>query len=691
MNQRYLLILLLGMCVASTLHAQDSIRLADTKEEKELSVELNPVVVTGTGTHQRLKNTPAPVEVITANDIKRAGITDFQQAMTMMLPSLSFSPNAMGSFLMMNGLSNKYVLILVNGKKLIGDMSNNIDLARIDMSRVKRIEVLNGAASSLYGSDAIAGVINIITDEPKDIIRMSTDTKYEEYGQFTQSVNVDVATKMFASYTSYRHEQTDGWQQNPLAYKNAETLEAEPTLSKAVTAFHANTVNQKFTFTPTEKLSFYVNGGYYWRLTDRAPKNDQIDGGSLYNMHYESYNFGAGGRYKFNRKSSVSLDVTNDNYRQSYKYITGSGDFKIGDYSKVKNQRFTEAELKGIFRLTEKSTTIAGVDYRMESLDRPSSNVDKSVYTASAYGQHEMKFWNSLTAIAGLRYDYHETVKGRLTPKVALMYSLKNINIRGTYSAGYRAPGLDELYYYKFSTSTVTKGNADLKPESSNYFSLNMEYNTSRFNFSVTGYLNYIDDMINARNTKFSDMPAEEADALRQKFTEDLQLTDSESKKLANLKEYRNLEKGTVKGINISSLARLGTDFSVSGNYAFAYARGKDMEGVWDIIDRSVRHTGTFTGNFSHSWNTYRLNINLNARLQSKRYHPGHSYGDAPGYGIWDLNTRHTFNGFRHFYIEPGVGINNLFNKVDDRPIGVNYSLLSPGRTVYVSLALRIK
>ena len=64
----------------------------------------------------------------------------------------------MGSYLMMNGLSNKYVLILINGRKLTGDTSNNIDLSRIDMSRVKRIEVLDGAGSSLYGSDAIAGV-----------------------------------------------------------------------------------------------------------------------------------------------------------------------------------------------------------------------------------------------------------------------------------------------------------------------------------------------------------------------------------------------------------------------------------------------------------------------------------------------------------------------------------------------------
>ena len=105
------------------------------------TVDLNPVVVTGTGTHQRLKNTPAPVSVITANEIKRAGITDFQQAMTMMVPSLSFSPNAMGSYLMMNGLSNKYVLILINGRTLQAYNRGYIAIRTITLSPVQRIEV----------------------------------------------------------------------------------------------------------------------------------------------------------------------------------------------------------------------------------------------------------------------------------------------------------------------------------------------------------------------------------------------------------------------------------------------------------------------------------------------------------------------------------------------------------------------
>ena len=90
----------------------------ESKQEPE-ERELNPIVVTGTGTHQRLKSTAVPVNVITAAELKKTGITDFQQALSMAVPQLSFTPNAMGSNLMMNGLSNKYVLILLNGHKLV--------------------------------------------------------------------------------------------------------------------------------------------------------------------------------------------------------------------------------------------------------------------------------------------------------------------------------------------------------------------------------------------------------------------------------------------------------------------------------------------------------------------------------------------------------------------------------------------
>ena len=180
--------ILCGTSAAAQIH----VAKRDTAKT-DRTVNLNPVVVTGSGHHQRLRSAVTPVTVISARDIREQGVSTFEDAVTRMIPQISLAPNAMGSQLRLNGLGNKYILILVNGRKLSGDISNNIDINRINMSRVKRIEVLDGAASSLYGSDAIGGVINIITEQPtSDMLSAVSDTRVSGKGKFTQSVNVDI-------------------------------------------------------------------------------------------------------------------------------------------------------------------------------------------------------------------------------------------------------------------------------------------------------------------------------------------------------------------------------------------------------------------------------------------------------------------------------------------------------------------
>jgi outer membrane receptor for ferrienterochelin and colicins len=83
---------------------------------------LNPVVVTGSGHHQRLKSTATPVHVISSQEIREQGITTFDDALIRMMPQASMAPNSMGTFLRLNGLGNKYILVLINGQKLSGDI-----------------------------------------------------------------------------------------------------------------------------------------------------------------------------------------------------------------------------------------------------------------------------------------------------------------------------------------------------------------------------------------------------------------------------------------------------------------------------------------------------------------------------------------------------------------------------------------
>ncbi len=676
-------------------NAYAQINSNDTLDITKRTFELNPIVVTGTGTHQRLKNTASPVSVITSNEIKKAGIVDFQQAMTTLVPSLSFSPNAMGSYLMMNGLSNKYVLLLVNGKKLTGDISGNVDLSRIDLSRIRRIEVLNGAASSLYGSDAIAGVINIITDDPQHVLEVRSNSRYTGKKQYSQTVGLDIARGRFGSYTSFKHDQSDGWQNSNLAYttKNNKITGTESSIAPLAIGFHSNVIDQKFTFSANDKLSFYATGNYYWKLTDRPITDKNVTGGSDYDLHYESYRYGAGATYKLSKRNSLHFDYIGDDFTQHYKYNVKTKDYQIGQYKFTKEQTFQDAELKGIFGFTKNSTTVFGTDFRSDGLESNNGNINKNTYTISAYGQHEMKFTNNFKTILGLRYDYHEEAGAALTPKIALMYSIKNFNIRATYAGGFRAPGLDELYYKFYKNSmggkpVITLGNTNLDPEHSNYYSLNLEYRSNFFTASITGYMNYISNMITKVATNINDLT--NPDSFRQWAQKEFDLTDAQTQKLVNYQEYVNFNKAKIKGVEINISTNPIEGFSLSGNYTYAYARGQN-DGIWQNIERSIRHTGTISGNYSHTWKDYSFNVNINGRLQSKVYYPSDIFGNAPGYGLWNINTRHSFNQFRHIFFEPSLGIDNIFNKKDTRPKGSNYALYSPGRMLVIGLSLRLK
>lgn len=650
--------------------------------------DLNPVTVTGTGVHQRLKSTPVPVEVITAGELKSAGINGLQEALTMMVPSLSFSPTAMGSYLRMNGLTNSHVLILLNGRKLIGDISGNVDLGQIDINMIKRVEVLNGAASTLYGSDAVGGVINIITTDADENSEFTTNSRFTRKGQFNEGLYMTLRAGKVGSVTGYNYSHSDGWQNSRYTEADGELTE---TLSQLSIGYTSNNFTQKFTVDASDRFTMYAEGSYYNRLMDRPAERKDIAGGMKYNTFSESFSWGAGGTYRLGDLGSLKFDYSGRRYGQWYKYMVATGDFVPGDYYKTKRQIFNDTELKGIFNFSESSNTVFGLDYRNETLDRPESDLNKGLGTFSAYGQHEQRLLDHFTVLAGLRFDSHQEIGSRLTPKVALMYHLGNFNTRTTYAMGYRAPGIDELYYHMLkpmgSRHIITFGNRDLKAEDSDYASLNLEYRSSRFTISVTGYMNFVKNMVTSKSTKFSALDTSEQDAFRVEFPE----IDNIKTSTLTVKEYYNFSKATVKGIEASVNIHSHRDFTFGVNYSYAYGKGMNVDGSWQKLNRGVLHTATIAANYNHVWNRYALNINLNGRVQSKTYYPGDEEGNAPGYGIWNLTTRHTFTNFTKFILTPGIGIDNIFNRRDMRPLNSNFALYSPGRSVVVSLIVVLK
>ena len=647
---------------------------------------LNPVVVTGSGHHQRLKSTATPVRVLSSQEIREQGITTFDGALTRMMPQTSMAPSSMGTFLRMNGLGNKYILILINGQKLSGDISNNVDLNRINMSRVKRIEVLDGAASSLYGSDAIAGVINIITDQPtRDFVNVTSDTRVSGHGVLTESVSLDIYKNGFGSYTSFSHDRADSYRNND---KNSDT-ETQSSIAPLFTGYRSTIIGQKFTYAPNQHLALNAGMDYSYKITDRPETRTDIAGGTDYEMRYKGFRWNVGGIYKFTAKNSLQADFVVDRFRYGKEYDVETKTNAVGDYVQSKKQRMMEGQLKAILGLTKNSTTIFGANWRQENLSATSGNIDQHVYSLAAYAQHEMKFMKNFTATLGLRLTHHETFNQHLTPKATLMYAPGNFRFRATYSAGFRAPGLDELYYHYFSVNRgkaqISFGNKDLKPEKSNYFSLNAEYRTQQVAVSITGYLNRINDMVVKQNVDVDDATRK---MLLAEFPE---MTQDQADKMVSYALYQNSDKGDVKGLQVNVSANIFEGFNLSANYVYTYARTKSDD-EWTVLERSIRHAATITANYHHTWGRYGLNVNLNGRLQSKTYYTG-NYEDAPGFGVWNLHTTHSLDVLRWAYIEPSIGIDNIFNKVDRRIDSSTrkYALYSPGRMLVVGLKLTFK
>ncbi len=393
-------------------------------------------------------------------------------------------------------------------------------------------------------------------------------------------------------------------------------------------------------------------------------------------------------------KMTVKLTRTDKELKEGaeaknfYASISGRDEQKDVEF-RLDAEEASMEQLKAILGLSAHSTTIFGADWRNDYLMATSGNIDQSAYTLAAYAQHEMRLVKDLTATLGLRLTHHETFNDHLTPKVTLMYAPGSFRFRATYSAGFRAPGLDELYYHYFSVNRgkaqISFGNRDLKPEKSHYFSLNAEYRTQLLAVSITGFLNRINDMVVKQN-----VPVDDATRmmLMKEFPE---MTQDQADKMVSYALYQNSDKGDVKGMQVNVSANIFEGFNLSANYVYTYARTKSGD-EWTVLERSMRHAATVAANYHHAWGKYGLNVNLNGRLQSKTYYTG-TYEDAPGFGLWNLHTTHTFDCAKWAMLEPSIGIDNLFNKVDRRIDSSTrkYALYSPGRMLVVGLKVKFK
>lgn len=634
---------------------------------EENYINVAQVVVTGTGTHHRMTKSPIPVQVITSKDIKNSSATNLEEVLSKLNPSFSFSTNGMGTTMTLNGVDEDYVLVLVNGQKMAGDDSYK----RININNIKRIEIQNGAASALYGSDAIGGVINVITDDSKSSVDVVSNTTALSHGRINQGVKASFKVGKLSSYTNYRYEHSSYWKLN--SYDSDSLL----TGKMNSTGFHSNIIDQKFVYDVNSNLSVYVNGGFYEYSTDRPghtlsqdkKKPEVFKPAYTYDLIHQTYHYGAGIKYIINKNAYLTADFYSHNGKHEKEYFGNESKHEKGETMLDKKNHYYNTNVKGIFKLGSANKLSAGVEYVYEQLESEKTTkhpIDEYMYTISAFAQDEWKIFKGLSAVAGVRYLYHRNFKNYATPSISMMYTYKGFNARASYARGFRTPELAQMYTMSESRGNkITIPNADLKPEKNNFYTINLEYNHRRFSVRATAYYNDLFDMINYRV-----LSPEEA-------------SDRGFGEYSTVQERANIDRARIKGVNIFADAYIGAGFGMGLGYSYNDAKNVTADSP---LDKSVKHVGIVNASWKHAWKFYELNVNVNGRLQGKRY--SERYDEAPSFSMWDLNTRHRFT-LKDFILEPGIGIENMFDYRDDRPWNNNFATLTPGRSFFISLNVR--
>lgn len=694
------------ICFTAVLLAMGSTVFSQTNTH-----DLNPVVVTGTGTYHRADNSPVAVKVITAKELRDAQVTTLQDALAKLTTAVTTHTNGMGTFVNFNGVSDDYIVILENGKRVSGDDRWN----RINLNNVRRIEVYSGAASALYGSDAIAGVINIITDDSREPVAVSSTTKVMNHGRFDEEVSVDANAGKMSSHTTYAHHQADNWQVNPYqAFDENGTEVLKLTGRPMSTGFHSNNISEKLEWRFDDRWSAYIRGSYYDYLTDRPQSATyftqkktkvSVPEGSVtfpegspegysysytskqaytYDLHHRSYTYGGGARWTPNARVHVYLDIYSDNFSSKYNYWQ-TADKEAYDETR-KRTHYVNETLRGIFRLADWNKLSAGAEFVQESLNSESDGIDfETTNTYNLFAQDELKMVKGLEAVVGARYTQNDHFGAAFTPNAGLFYHFGGFRLRASYAGGYRTPTLSQLYATDQAKTTAryTINNTALKPEKNHFFNVNAEYSNTWMSVSVTGFMNKIRDMINYRTMTQDEIVADPA------------LAALQADGWTTIRQRDNIDRAKLRGISASVRFLLPAGISIGGGYTFTDSKAKTQSldaktqqymTTESPVDKSVKHVGSVFASWDKTWGDYHLNVSLNGHIQGERY--SSTYGYADGFGQWDLTTRHTFV-LQHFTLEPGIGVENLFNQRDDSPWNSNYATINPGRSFIVSLRMK--
>ena len=451
---------------------------------------LNELVVTGSRYERQLKDVPVITRVISREEIETVNPVDFTTLLEYTLPGIQFYYNTMSQVpeITYQGMDAKAVLFLLDGERISGESGDsNIDYSRFNINDIERIEVVRGAASTLYDSRAIGGVINIITKKSVRPFTASMHTRYAGKKGQSYSASAGVNLHRFSSLTSFGWRKRDSYLVKDEQGKQKEIINPDGSVTKSKTdpvafniyGYSIMDISQKLSynfsdrFTGSARISYYTN------------KRDKYDNARYY-QRYRDLILSGKLKWQFADNQNLDLSYIRDNYIKDNVYV--DDDERVyGNVNSTIRLYYT-----GMFG---KHTLSGGVDLLREDMKhhfmKDTATVHMNQYSFCL--QDDWQLTDKMNVVVGVRGDKGGSYRLHFTPKVSVLYRpLKTITLRAGYSQGYRIPNLKELYqeFNMGGMGIMMYGNKDLKPEEGTQISASVEYDYKGLNLSVSTYHN---------------------------------------------------------------------------------------------------------------------------------------------------------------------------------------------------------
>ena len=578
----------------------------------EDDASLNEVVVTGTRTPRVLKDAPILTRVISSDDIEKSDATNIADLLQSELPGIEFSYSMdQQTSLNMAGFGGNAILFLVDGERVAGETLNNIDYSRLTLDNVERVEIVKGAASSLYGSNAVGGVINLISKKAEKSWSANVNGRVGAHDDQRYGFAFGTRSKYFNNTLNAQYHKL-----------GALDLKRDGDYNKI---YGSNSYNFKdrLIYSPFKNLQFIAKAGYFFKERDSSPtKHDR----------YRDFNAGIKGNYDLNDKNSLELSYTFDQYDKSDYNMQAKLD--VRDYSNVQHN------VRGLYNynFSDNNYFTFGADYMRDYLMsyQFENGGSHKQYTADAFAQIDYTF-GKFNVIGALRYDYFsESSIHHVSPKLGLMYKFDHGSIRASYASGFRAPTLKEMYMsFDMANIFMIYGNENLDPEYSDNFQLTGEYNLGRYNFTLSGFYNLVDDRITIAWDKGRDGMV-----------------------------YCNMSTVKIAGIEANASVKYPCGIGARLSYVYTHEHIKRGE---PEISTTRPHTATARIDYDKRWKNYGFNVALSGRFLSKltcdQYDSENpdaapESSTYPAYTIWNLRlTQNILKG-----LNISVNVDNLFN-----------------------------